>query len=184
MRHWVQLCVAVRASVCGRWVCVDLRVCTHMHLHVLACTHMCINILNLIASKCCRPVVRLRHCSLSTGLTGSRGSISNDKAPANLISPSAWLVQLQPQEISPPPTADLDRSNDRVYENVTGLVKAVIEMSYRIQPAAPEEYVAMVKVRDGDGIYIFFFINILICGKLYLIICVCACLCVCYRRWV
>uniref|UniRef100_A0A8C5AGD7 non-specific protein-tyrosine kinase n=1 Tax=Gadus morhua TaxID=8049 RepID=A0A8C5AGD7_GADMO len=112
-------------------LCVDLRVCTHMHLHVLACTHMCINILNLIASKCCRPVVRLRHCSLSTGLTGSRGSISNDK--------------LQPQEISPPPTADLDRSNDRVYENVTGLVKAVIEMSYRIQPAAPEEYVAMVK---------------------------------------
>uniref|UniRef100_A0A8C4YY42 non-specific protein-tyrosine kinase n=1 Tax=Gadus morhua TaxID=8049 RepID=A0A8C4YY42_GADMO len=78
-----------------------------------------------------KPVVRLRHCSLSTGLTGSRGSISNDK--------------LQPQEISPPPTADLDRSNDRVYENVTGLVKAVIEMSYRIQPAAPEEYVAMVK---------------------------------------
>ncbi|KAJ3608905.1 hypothetical protein NHX12_023433 [Muraenolepis orangiensis] len=54
-------------------------------------------------------------------------------------------VKLQPQEISPPPTADLDRSNDRVYENVTGLVKAVIEMSYRIQPAAPEEYVAMVK---------------------------------------
>uniref|UniRef100_A0A672GL24 non-specific protein-tyrosine kinase n=1 Tax=Salarias fasciatus TaxID=181472 RepID=A0A672GL24_SALFA len=34
-----------------------------------------------------------------------------------------------PQEISPPPTANLDRSNDKVYENVTGLVKAVIEMS-------------------------------------------------------
>lgn len=56
------------------------------------------------------------------------------------------LVQLQPQEISPPPTANLDRSNDKVYENVTGLVKAVIEMSNRIQPAAPEEYVPMVKV--------------------------------------
>lgn len=59
-----------------------------------------------------------------------------------------WLsrVQLQPQEISPTPTANLDRSNDKVYENVTGLVKAVIEMSNRIQPAAPEEYVPMVKV--------------------------------------
>lgn len=57
-----------------------------------------------------------------------------------------WLIQLQPQEISPPPTANLDRSNDKVYENVTGLVKAVIEMSNRIQPAAPEEYVPMVKV--------------------------------------
>uniref|UniRef100_UPI003AAD4D6C protein tyrosine kinase 2aa isoform X4 n=1 Tax=Centroberyx gerrardi TaxID=166262 RepID=UPI003AAD4D6C len=53
--------------------------------------------------------------------------------------------RLQPQEISPPPTANLDRSNDKVYENVTGLVKAVIEMSGRIQPAAPEEYVPMVK---------------------------------------
>ncbi|XP_007464689.1 PREDICTED: focal adhesion kinase 1 [Lipotes vexillifer] len=52
---------------------------------------------------------------------------------------------LQPQEISPPPTANLDRSNDRVYENVTGLVRAVIEMSSKIQPAPPEEYVPMVK---------------------------------------
>uniref|UniRef100_A0A7N8XCS7 non-specific protein-tyrosine kinase n=1 Tax=Mastacembelus armatus TaxID=205130 RepID=A0A7N8XCS7_9TELE len=55
------------------------------------------------------------------------------------------LAQLQPQEISPPPTANLDRSNDKVYENVTGLVKAVIEMSSKIQPAPPEEYVPMVK---------------------------------------
>lgn len=55
--------------------------------------------------------------------------------------------QIQPQEISPPPTANLDRSNDKVYENVTGLVKAVIEMSSKIQPAPPEEYVPMVKVR-------------------------------------
>uniref|UniRef100_A0A8C9YBV6 Focal adhesion kinase 1 n=1 Tax=Sander lucioperca TaxID=283035 RepID=A0A8C9YBV6_SANLU len=57
----------------------------------------------------------------------------------------AVMVQLQPQEISPPPTANLDRSNDKVYENVTGLVKAVIEMSSKIQPAPPEEYVPMVK---------------------------------------
>ncbi|XP_016099190.1 focal adhesion kinase 1-like isoform X6 [Sinocyclocheilus grahami] len=53
--------------------------------------------------------------------------------------------RIQPQEISPPPTANLDRSSDKVYENVTGLVKAVIEMSSRIQPAPPEEYVPMVK---------------------------------------
>ncbi|MEQ2179344.1 putative serine/threonine protein phosphatase, partial [Goodea atripinnis] len=50
------------------------------------------------------------------------------------------------KEISPPPTANLDRSNDKVYENVTGLVKAVIEMSNRIQPAAPEEYVPMIEM--------------------------------------
>uniref|UniRef100_A0AAX7UF82 non-specific protein-tyrosine kinase n=1 Tax=Astatotilapia calliptera TaxID=8154 RepID=A0AAX7UF82_ASTCA len=75
-------------------------------------------------------------------------------APANLTNlPSLCPIEsyndgvkLQPQEISPPPTANLDRSNDKVYENVTGLVKAVIEMSNRIQPAAPEEYVPMVKI--------------------------------------
>uniref|UniRef100_A0A2K6CLX3 Focal adhesion kinase 1 n=1 Tax=Macaca nemestrina TaxID=9545 RepID=A0A2K6CLX3_MACNE len=69
-------------------------------------------------------------------LTPSAGEQKND-----------WLLccQLQPQEISPPPTANLDRSNDKVYENVTGLVKAVIEMSSKIQPAPPEEYVPMVK---------------------------------------
>ncbi|XP_056335550.1 protein tyrosine kinase 2aa isoform X4 [Danio aesculapii] len=71
-------------------------------------------------------------------------------APAHLtnLSPADSYnegVKLQPQEISPPPTANLDRSNDKVYENVTGLVKAVIEMSSRIQPAPPEEYVPMVK---------------------------------------
>lgn len=57
------------------------------------------------------------------------------------------FIQIQPQEISSPPTANLDRSNDKVYENVTALVKAVIEMSSKIQPAPPEEYVPMVKVR-------------------------------------
>lgn len=68
--------------------------------------------------------------------------------PCLTASLCALLVQLQPQEISPPPTANLDRSNDKVYENVTGLVKAVIEMSSKIQPAPPEEYVPMVKVSE------------------------------------
>nr|XP_036879176.1 focal adhesion kinase 1 isoform X8 [Manis javanica] len=79
------------------------------------------------------------------------GAPSHLSGLASLSSPSdsynegvkPW--RLQPQEISPPPTANLDRSNDRVYENVTGLVKAVIEMSSKIQPAPPEEYVPMVK---------------------------------------
>uniref|UniRef100_A0A3Q3W5E1 Focal adhesion kinase 1 n=1 Tax=Mola mola TaxID=94237 RepID=A0A3Q3W5E1_MOLML len=63
----------------------------------------------------------------------------------SLIVSCTLTFKLQPQEISPPPTANLDRSNDKVYENVTGLVKAVIEMSSKIQPAPPEEYVPMVK---------------------------------------
>ncbi|KAL1767671.1 focal adhesion kinase 1 isoform X7 [Sigmodon hispidus] len=76
---------------------------------------------------------------------GAPGHISN---LASISSPGDSYnegVKLQPQEISPPPTANLDRSNDKVYENVTGLVKAVIEMSSKIQPAPPEEYVPMVK---------------------------------------
>uniref|UniRef100_A0A4W4GJ00 Focal adhesion kinase 1 n=1 Tax=Electrophorus electricus TaxID=8005 RepID=A0A4W4GJ00_ELEEL len=69
-------------------------------------------------------------------------------APASCLGPVDSYndgVKIQPQEISSPPTANLDRSNDKVYENVTALVKAVIEMSSKIQPAPPEEYVPMVK---------------------------------------
>uniref|UniRef100_A0A3B3Q390 Focal adhesion kinase 1 n=1 Tax=Paramormyrops kingsleyae TaxID=1676925 RepID=A0A3B3Q390_9TELE len=65
--------------------------------------------------------------------------------PVDSYNEGVKVEAIQPQEISPPPTANLDRSNDKVYENVTGLVKAVIEMSSKIQPAPPEEYVPMVK---------------------------------------
>ncbi|XP_078209204.1 focal adhesion kinase 1 isoform X17 [Callithrix jacchus] len=76
------------------------------------------------------------------GAPGHPGSLASLSSPADSYNEG---VKLQPQEISPPPTANLDRSNDKVYENVTGLVKAVIEMSSKIQPAPPEEYVPMVK---------------------------------------
>lgn len=76
------------------------------------------------------------------GAPGHLSNLSSISSPADSYNEG---VKLQPQEISPPPTANLDRSNDKVYENVTGLVKAVIEMSSKIQPAPPEEYVPMVK---------------------------------------
>ncbi|XP_037658652.1 focal adhesion kinase 1 isoform X13 [Choloepus didactylus] len=76
------------------------------------------------------------------GAPGHLGSLTGLGSPGDGYNEG---VKLQPQEISPPPTANLDRSNDKVYENVTGLVKAVIEMSSKIQPAPPEEYVPMVK---------------------------------------
>ncbi|XP_027629109.1 focal adhesion kinase 1 isoform X5 [Tupaia chinensis] len=76
------------------------------------------------------------------GAPGHLGSLASLGSPGDGYNEG---VKLQPQEISPPPTANLDRSNDKVYENVTGLVKAVIEMSSKIQPAPPEEYVPMVK---------------------------------------
>ncbi|XP_041105155.1 focal adhesion kinase 1 isoform X35 [Polyodon spathula] len=73
---------------------------------------------------------------------GSLASLS----PVDSYNEGVKPWRIQPQEISPPPTANLDRSHDKVYENVTGLVKAVIEMSSKIQPAPPEEYVPMVKI--------------------------------------
>ncbi|XP_052017666.1 focal adhesion kinase 1 isoform X6 [Apodemus sylvaticus] len=76
------------------------------------------------------------------GAPGHLSNLPSISSPADSYNDG---VKLQPQEISPPPTANLDRSNDKVYENVTGLVKAVIEMSSKIQPAPPEEYVPMVK---------------------------------------
>ncbi|KAM4688428.1 focal adhesion kinase 1 isoform 5-T5 [Discoglossus pictus] len=76
------------------------------------------------------------------GAPSHLGSLAGLNSPVDSYNEG---VKLQPQEISPPPTANLDRTNDKVYENVTGLVKAVIEMSSRIQPAPPEEYVPMVK---------------------------------------
>uniref|UniRef100_A0A8C3SR39 Focal adhesion kinase 1 n=1 Tax=Chelydra serpentina TaxID=8475 RepID=A0A8C3SR39_CHESE len=77
------------------------------------------------------------------GAPSHLGSLASLNSPVDSYNEG---VKLQPQEISPPPTANLDRSNDKVYENVTGLVKAVIEMSSKIQPAPPEEYVPMVKI--------------------------------------
>ncbi|XP_045717331.1 focal adhesion kinase 1 isoform X1 [Phyllostomus hastatus] len=79
------------------------------------------------------------------GAPGHLGSLASLSSPGDSYNEGVKPWRLQPQEISPPPTANLDRSNDRVYENVTGLVKAVIEMSSKIQPAPPEEYVPMVK---------------------------------------
>ncbi|XP_069477792.1 focal adhesion kinase 1 isoform X5 [Ambystoma mexicanum] len=76
------------------------------------------------------------------GAPSHLGSLASLNSPVDSYNEG---IKLQPQEISPPPTANLDRTNDKVYENVTGLVKAVIEMSSRIQPAPPEEYVPMVK---------------------------------------
>ena len=67
-------------------------------------------------------------------------------------------LQVVPTEIQPLPTAELDRTNDHVYDNVTLLVKAVLEMSAKVQAAVPDQYVAMVKVRDPVT-FMFYFMN-------------------------
>uniref|UniRef100_A0A8D0ET51 Protein tyrosine kinase 2 n=1 Tax=Strix occidentalis caurina TaxID=311401 RepID=A0A8D0ET51_STROC len=91
-----------------------------------------------------KPDVRLSRSSIDREDGGLQGPVSMCgifSSPDFLLFPGRTFAEPH----LPPPTANLDRSNDKVYENVTGLVKAVIEMSSKIQPAPPEEYVPMVK---------------------------------------
>ncbi|CAH1253597.1 PTK2 [Branchiostoma lanceolatum] len=50
-----------------------------------------------------------------------------------------------PAEAAPPPTMDLDRTNDHVFDNTTGVVRAVMEMSNKLQYAKADQYVMLVK---------------------------------------
>ncbi|XP_035667042.1 focal adhesion kinase 1-like isoform X10 [Branchiostoma floridae] len=50
-----------------------------------------------------------------------------------------------PAEAAPPPTMDLDRTNDHVFDNTTGVVRAVMEMSNKLQYAKADQYVILVK---------------------------------------
>ncbi|XP_019638914.1 PREDICTED: focal adhesion kinase 1-like isoform X7 [Branchiostoma belcheri] len=50
-----------------------------------------------------------------------------------------------PAEAAPAPTMDLDRTNDHVFDNTTGVVRAVMEMSNKLQYAKADQYVVLVK---------------------------------------
>ncbi|XP_035528035.1 focal adhesion kinase 1-like [Morone saxatilis] len=109
---------------------------THTHTHLEICFHFYM----LFPAEHAAPP-KETPSTRAQSQVGSLACLNTGDSYNDGVKP--W--RLQPQEISPPPTANLDRSNDKVYENVTGLVKAVIEMSSKIQPAPPEEYVPMVK---------------------------------------
>jgi len=49
------------------------------------------------------------------GAPGHLGSLASLSSPGDSYNEGVKPWRLQPQEISPPPTANLDRSNDRVY---------------------------------------------------------------------
>lgn len=46
------------------------------------------------------------------------------------------------------PTANLDRTDDAVYSNVTDLVKAVLQLKNEICQLPPEGYIIVVKVKQ------------------------------------
>ncbi|XP_010142432.1 PREDICTED: protein-tyrosine kinase 2-beta [Buceros rhinoceros silvestris] len=53
--------------------------------------------------------------------------------------------RLGAQSIHPAPTANLDRTDDRVYSNVMDLVRAVLQLKNEISLLPPEGYILMVK---------------------------------------
>ncbi|KAK9873714.1 hypothetical protein WA026_002070 [Henosepilachna vigintioctopunctata] len=49
------------------------------------------------------------------------------------------------KKIIPTPTADLDRTNDKVYDSTTQVVKAVMSLSQGVQQAYADQYLELVK---------------------------------------
>ncbi|XP_025831636.1 focal adhesion kinase 1 isoform X4 [Agrilus planipennis] len=104
------------------------------------------------------------------GLQSSTGSQSSSKShsPAGSVTSTLTLTEkneylrthgkLQPQQqqqqqenddskkkVEPQPTADLDRTNDRVYECTTLVVKAVMSLSQGVQQSHADQYLNLVR---------------------------------------
>lgn len=53
--------------------------------------------------------------------------------------------------LQPAPTAELDRSDDKVYQSVMGLVKVVVQLKNDIAELKPEQYISIIQVRFNLG---------------------------------
>ncbi|RMC22509.1 hypothetical protein DUI87_00488 [Hirundo rustica rustica] len=67
------------------------------------------------------------------------------KRGAQFTGPPQKPPRLGAQPIQPAPTADLDRTDDPVYGNVTDLVRAVLQLKNEISLVPPEGYILVVK---------------------------------------
>ena len=47
--------------------------------------------------------------------------------------------------MEPTPTADLDRTNDRVYDSTTAVVRAIMELTQGVQQTGRVEYLELVR---------------------------------------
>ncbi|KAJ8673206.1 hypothetical protein QAD02_004468 [Eretmocerus hayati] len=70
------------------------------------------------------------------GHTTSTGSLGSDKSSDKVI-----IVK----KMEPTPTADLDRTNDRVYECTTSVVRAVMSLSQGVQQSRADQYLELVR---------------------------------------
>ncbi|XP_026286972.1 focal adhesion kinase 1 isoform X4 [Frankliniella occidentalis] len=76
----------------------------------------------------------------------STGSVSRGPSPDHSEHSTASLDRvIVVKKMEPTPTADLDRTNDNVYECTTTVVKAVMSLSQGVQQGNVEEYLDLVR---------------------------------------
>lgn len=72
------------------------------------------------------------------------------EGPGGAASPEAESDSAPPEKpprlsAQPAPTAELDRSDDKVYQSVMGLVKVVVQLKNDIPEVKPEQYISLVQ---------------------------------------
>jgi focal adhesion kinase 1 len=78
--------------------------------------------------------------------TGSlHDSSERDRSSTPLSNGSAEERVIVVKKMEPTPTADLDRSNDKVYDCTTGVVKAVMSLSQGVQQSRADQYLELVR---------------------------------------
>nr|XP_006823251.1 PREDICTED: focal adhesion kinase 1-like [Saccoglossus kowalevskii] len=90
-----------------------------------------------------RPLYQSYNQSMSSN-AASTAPVTTSEHSYNDVNPSGTNeVEKPPRRIEP--TLDIDRTNDSVFDNTTGVVKSVMEMSNNIQFTRPEDFVNLVK---------------------------------------
>lgn len=59
---------------------------------------------------------------------------------------STFIIKTHYSLFQPAPTAELDRSDDKVYHSVMNLVKVVVQLKNDITELEPEKYITIVQV--------------------------------------
>uniref|UniRef100_A0A1B6E257 non-specific protein-tyrosine kinase n=1 Tax=Clastoptera arizonana TaxID=38151 RepID=A0A1B6E257_9HEMI len=80
----------------------------------------------------------------SPGPTPSHNSLDRERRSSEATSLSDEKVIIV-KKMEPTPTADLDRTNDKVYDCTTNVVKAVMSLSQGVQQAQADQYLDLVK---------------------------------------
>ncbi|XP_075215474.1 protein tyrosine kinase 2 Fak isoform X5 [Lycorma delicatula] len=81
------------------------------------------------------------HMNNSVDQRSSTPTIVPAPSPANAASERIVIVK----KMEPTPTADLDRTNDKVYDCTTSVVKAVMALSQGVQQSEADQYLELVR---------------------------------------